>query len=49
MTCEELQYRFTGHTFDFWDQEQYKAFDDARGLKCAKATAMVTKWVVERL
>ncbi len=48
-TCKELQQQFTGRTYDFWDASQYKAFDDARGLQCAEATAIVTKWVVEKL
>lgn len=49
VTCEELQQRFTGRTFDMWQADQYKAFSDARGDKCALATATVTKWVAEML
>jgi C_GCAxxG_C_C family probable redox protein len=49
ITCEELQQRFTGRTYDMWNAEQYKAFDQARGTQCAHATALVTKWVVEML
>lgn len=49
ITCQELQKRFTGRTYDMWDAEQYKAFDAARGDQCARATALVTKWVVESL
>jgi len=49
LTCKDLQTRFTGRTYDFWNTEEYKAFNDARGLKCAEATAIVTKWVVEKL
>ena len=48
-TCKDLQQKFTGKTYDFWKSEEYKAFDDARGLQCAKATADVTRWVVEML
>ena len=49
ITCEDLQKQFTGRTYDMWKAEEYKAFDDARGNKCAHATALVTKWVVEIL
>jgi C_GCAxxG_C_C family probable redox protein len=49
VTCEELQHQFTGRTYDMWNAEEYKAFDDARGHKCAQATATVTKWVVEMM
>ena len=47
VTCEHLQDRFTGRTWDFWKPEEYKGFTDARGDQCARATALVTKWVVE--
>lgn len=49
VTCRELQQQFTGRTYDMWDAGEYKAFDDARGHKCAHATGTVTKWVVELL
>lgn len=49
ITCKELQKQFTGRTYDFWNREEYKAFDEARGLQCATATAKVTRWVVEML
>jgi C_GCAxxG_C_C family probable redox protein len=49
VTCQELQHRFTGRTYDMWQAEEYKAFDEARGEQCARATATVTKWVVEML
>jgi len=49
VTCEELQQQFTGRTYDMWKAEEYQAFSDARGQKCALATATVTKWVVEML
>ena len=49
VTCEELQQHFTGRTYDMWKSEEYQAFSDARGDKCALATATVTKWVVEML
>ncbi len=48
-TCEDLQKQFTGRTYDMWDAGEYKAFDTARGDQCARATALVTKWVVEIL
>ncbi|MDD4882001.1 MAG: C-GCAxxG-C-C family protein [Gallionellaceae bacterium] len=49
VTCEELQQQFTGRTYDMWQADQYQAFSDARGHKCAVATATVTKWVVEMM
>jgi C_GCAxxG_C_C family probable redox protein len=49
ITCEELQQQFTGRTYDMWQADQYQAFSDARGHKCAIATATVTRWVVEML
>ena len=49
VTCEELQQQFTGRTYDMWKAEEYQAFNDARGHKCALATATVTKWVVEMM
>lgn len=49
ITCEDLQKQFTGRTYDMWKADEYKAFNDARGTKCAHATALVTKWVVEIL
>jgi C_GCAxxG_C_C family probable redox protein len=49
VTCQELQHQFTGRTYDMWQAEEYKAFSDARGEQCARATATVTKWVVEML
>ena len=49
ITCEELQKQFTGRTYDMWQAEEYKAFDDARGKQCAHATGTVTKWVIEML
>lgn len=49
VTCEELQQKFTGKTYDMWNAEEYKAFSDARGNQCAHATGLVTKWVVEML
>ena len=49
LTCKELQKQFTGRNYDMWNAEEYKAFSDARGLKCANATGTVTKWVIEML
>lgn len=47
VTCHELQQQFTGKYWDMWNSEQYAAFDKARGIQCAEATALVSKWVVE--
>lgn len=49
ITCEELQQKFTGRTYDMWNAAEYQAFSDARGNQCAHATGLVTKWVVEML
>ena len=49
LTCEELQQRFTGRTWDMWNPKEYKAFSEARGEQCAHATALVTRWAVEML
>jgi len=49
VTCQELQQQFTGRTYDMWKAEEYQAFNEARGNKCAHATGLVTKWVVEML
>ncbi len=49
VTCQELQHQFTGKIYDMWNPEEYKAFDKDRGLQCARATATVTKWVVEMM
>lgn len=49
LTCEELQVRFAGRTYDMWNPEEYAAFGRERGDKCAEASACVAKWVVEML
>ena len=49
VTCRDLQRQFTGRTYDMWNAEEYKAFDDARGQQCARTTGTVTRWVVEML
>lgn len=49
LTCRQLQQQFTGRTYDMWNAEEYKAFDEARGQQCAHATGTVTKWVIEML
>ncbi|MEO5338127.1 MAG: C-GCAxxG-C-C family protein [Magnetospirillum sp. WYHS-4] len=49
ITCGDLQKRFTGRTWDFWKPEEYKGFTEARRDECARATGLVTKWVVEML
>ncbi len=46
ITCEDLQRRFTGRTYDMWNPAEYTAFSEARGNQCAHATATVTRWVV---
>ncbi len=49
ITCEDLQQQFTGRTWDMWTPEEYKGFSRERGDHCARATAVVTQWVVEML
>ena len=49
VTCRQLQQQFTGRTYDMWNADEYKAFDDARGQQCAHATGTVTKWVIGML
>lgn len=50
ITCEELQRQFTGRSYDMWNAEEYRAFDEARGNHCAHATGTVTRWgVIEML
>ena len=49
ITCEQLQQKFTGNTYDMWDAKQYAQFDKDRGFQCAHATGTVTKWVIEML
>jgi len=49
LSCGDLQQRFTGRSFDMWQADEYAAFDKARGDQCARATATVTRWVVEML
>lgn len=49
VTCAQLQELFTGRTYDMWDAEQYAEFEREREDRCAHASGMVSKWVVEML
>ena len=49
VTCEELQKKFTGRTYDMWNAQEYQQFDKDRGHQCAHATGTVTRWLVEML
>ena len=49
VTCQDLQKEFTGRTYDFWDAKEFAEFDKERKDGCARATALVTKWVIELL
>lgn len=49
ISCEHLQQRFSGRTWDFWKPGEYEAFSAARGDQCAHATGLVTQWVIEML
>jgi C_GCAxxG_C_C family probable redox protein len=48
-TCEQLQQKFTGQIWNMWDQKEYRGFEEARGDQCARATALVTRWVIEMM
>lgn len=49
VTCEALQRTFTGRVCDIWNEEEYKAFKEARGEKCQHVAGTVAKWSVEML
>ena len=49
VTCEELQKMFTGRTYDMWNADEYRQFDNDRGQQCAHATGTVTRWIIEML
>jgi C_GCAxxG_C_C family probable redox protein len=49
VSCQHLQQRFSGRTWDFWKADEYKGFSDARKDGCARATGLVAKWVVEMM
>jgi C_GCAxxG_C_C family probable redox protein len=49
VTCQHLQKEFTGRNYDMWNAEEYAAFDKARNEQCARATALVSQWVIELL
>ena len=49
ITCAELQQVFTGRTYDMWNPDEYKQFDQDRGKQCAHATGTVTKWIIEMI
>lgn len=49
ISCEHLQQCFSGRTWDFWKPDEYRSFSVARGDQCARATGLVTQWVVEML
>lgn len=49
VSCQHLQQRFSGRTWDFWNAGEYKGFSAARGDGCAHATGLVARWVVEML
>lgn len=47
VTCAELQKQFTGKNYDMWNADEYAQFSADRGMKCAHATGLVARWVVE--
>ncbi len=48
-SCEYLQQRFSGRTWDFWNVGEYMGFVKVREDQCARVSGLVTKWVVEIL
>lgn len=48
-TCRELQERFTGRTFDMWDEQEFAEFARLRGERCAETAEFVTRLVVGKL
>ncbi len=49
VTCQHLQQKFTGRTYNMWDKKEFAEFNKARTDQCARATALVTQWVIELL
>jgi len=49
ITCQHLQQQFTGKTYDLWIAKESAEFNKARKDQCARATALVTQWVIELL
>ncbi len=48
ITCNEIQLRFTGRTYDMWNAKEIKEFKSSKcGPGCAMLTGNVAKWVVE--
>jgi len=48
-TCRELQERFTGRTFDMWEEAEFAEFARLRGERCAETAEFVTRLVVNKL
>jgi len=49
VTCQHLQQQFTGRSYNLWNAREFAEFNKARQDQCARATALVTQWVVELL
>ncbi|APG24337.1 C-GCAxxG-C-C family protein [Syntrophotalea acetylenica] len=49
ISCEYLQQRFSGRTWNFWNASEYLMFANERGNRCARVSGLVAKWVVEML
>ncbi|MGC8961053.1 MAG: C-GCAxxG-C-C family protein [Candidatus Bathyarchaeia archaeon] len=50
-TCREVQQKLFGRSFNLWDAEDYKRFEEEGGHrdKCPSVTGKVAKWVAEIL
>jgi C_GCAxxG_C_C family probable redox protein len=48
-SCEHLQHRFSGRTWNFWNASEYMMFAKLREDQCARVSGLVAKWVVEIL
>jgi len=48
-TCQEVQKKIFGRSFDMWDAEDYKEFEKAGGHidKCPEVAGRVARWVAE--
>ncbi|MFX0197607.1 MAG: C-GCAxxG-C-C family protein [Candidatus Hodarchaeota archaeon] len=50
-TCRDIQQRIFGRSYNLWDPEEYKLFEDAGAHrdKCPEVVGKATQWVVELL
>jgi len=48
-TCREVQRKLFGRSFNLWDAEEFREFEEAGGHrdKCPEVTGKVARWVAE--